>query len=44
MIKQFNDASLYSELAIFECGNEECIKEKVIVLTEENLQKLEANQ
>ena len=36
MGNSLNNASNYSELAIYECGREECIKEKMIVLTKKD--------
>ena len=36
MINSISDVSKYSELAVFECGREECIKEKIIVLTKKD--------
>ena len=33
MSKHFNDASLYEELTVFECGKEECVSSKAIALT-----------
>ena len=35
-MKQFIDAREYSELAIFECGKEECVKNKAIQLTKKD--------
>ena len=32
-MKSFNDAASYRELAVFECGKEECVKSKAISLT-----------
>ena len=35
-MKKYNDPSQYSELAIFECGKEECVKNKAICLTKKD--------
>lgn len=35
-MKNFINASQYFELAIFECGKEECVKDKAICLTKKN--------
>lgn len=35
-MKNFVNAAVYKELAIFECGKEECVKNKAIVLTKKN--------
>lgn len=35
-MKEYLNASSYNELAVFECGKEECVKNKAIVLSKKN--------
>ena len=35
-MKNYNNASEYNELTIYECGHEECVKNKAICLTKKN--------
>ena len=35
-MKDYLNAATYSELAVYECGREECVKNKAIVLSKKN--------